>query len=266
MNWNRGGYSESGGIVPPVVKLLLLANTAVYLLMLLAKIDLAGLFGLVPRLVWSQFFLWQLVTYMFLHGGFWHILMNMFVLWMFGSDLERDWGSREFMKYYFLCGIGAGVFNTILQPNSLIPIIGASGAIYGLLAAFAVMYPDRLVYIYFLFPVRVKYMVIFLAAMEFFLSMTGSQVTVAHFAHLGGMLVGFLYLKADWRYGAIKSKITGRLHQHKIEKHWREKEHDQKMMEEVDLILDKINKVGYDNLSRQEKKILEEASHKLSKK
>jgi membrane associated rhomboid family serine protease len=235
-------------------------------LMLLARIDFADIFGLVPRLVWSKFFLWQLITYMFLHGGFWHILMNMFVLWMFGSDLERDWGSREFLKYYFLCGVGAGVFNVIFQPNSLIPIVGASGAIYGLLVAFAIMYPNRTVYLYFLFPVQVKYLVIFLAALEFFLSMTSSQSTVAHFAHLGGMLVGFLYLKTNWRYSAIKSKITGRFHQRKIEKYWKEKEKEQKMMEEVDQILDKINKVGYDNLTRQEKKILEDASNKLSKK
>jgi membrane associated rhomboid family serine protease len=266
MSWNRSEYSGNSGVIPPMVKLLLLANAAVYLLMLLARIDFADIFGLVPRLVWSKFYFWQLITYMFLHGGFWHILMNMFVLWMFGSDLERDWGSREFLKYYFLCGIGAGVFNVIFQPNSLIPIVGASGAIYGLLVAFAIMYPNRTVYLYFLFPVKVKYLVIFLAALEFFLSMTNSQSTVAHFAHMGGMLIGFLYLKTDWRFGAIKSKITSRFHQRKIEKYWREREKDQKMMEEVDQILDKINKVGYDNLSRQEKKMLEDASNKLSKK
>jgi len=210
---------------------------------------------------------WQLVTYMFLHGGFWHILLNMFILWMFGSDLERTWGSREFLKYYFICGVGAGVFNVLFQPNSMIPIIGASGAIYGLLVAFALLFPNRLVYIYFLFPIKVKYLVIVLVAIEFFSSLGASHGGgIAHLAHLGGALVGFIYIKGILQGRAIKFKVSNYFYRQKMEKLARKKEHEEQLMKEVDRILDKINQVGYDNLTRKEKKILEEASDKLSKK
>jgi membrane associated rhomboid family serine protease len=265
MNEYRSSYSGYGN-VPPVVTTLLLTNAAIFLLGLLGHLDFSRLFGLVPVLVWSKFFVWQLFTYMFLHGGFWHIFMNMFILWMFGSDLEREWGSREFFKFYIICGMGAAIFNVALQPNSPIPIVGASGAIYGLLVAYAMMYPNRTVYIYFLFPVPVKYMVIGLAAIEFVSSMASNSSTIAHFAHLGGMLVGFIYLKSDWRIAGLKSRITTFFFKKKIEKQWQDRAKEEKLMEEVDQILDKINKVGYDKLTRQEKKTLEDASQRLSKK
>ncbi len=266
MNGYRPNFSVRGGIIPPVVKALLISNALIFLLTYFNAFTFIRYFGLVPKMVWSHFMVWQVLTYLFLHGGFWHILMNMFILWMFGSDLERTWGSREFLKYYFICGVGAALFNIILQPNSMIPIIGASGAIYGILVAFAMMYPNRLVYIYFLFPVKVKYLVIFLVVMEFLLSMGGGQGNIAHIAHLGGMLVGFLYLKSDWRTRSLKYRISNFLHRQKMEKLARQHEREQKLMEDVDRILDKINQVGIDNLSRREKKILEDASDRLSKK
>ena len=252
------------------VKNLIIANVAVFLFMTIFRTEGFFLyyFGLVPRLVWSKGFIWQLVTYMFIHGGFGHIFMNMFVLWMFGSDLERTWGSREFFKYYIICGIGAGAINVLVQPNSYIPIIGASGAIYGLLVAFAMVFPDRLVYIYFLFPVKVKYLVVFLAAVEFFTSMSASHSNIAHFAHLGGMLVGYIYMKGSlsyWKLTSFKYKISSFRHRKKMEKLARKKEKEEALMQEVDRILDKINQVGFDNLSRQEKKTLEQASERLSK-
>lgn len=262
----RSSYSYYGSFIPPVVKALLLTNALVFLLTYFGPFAVAAYFGLVPKLVWSRFMIWQLFTYMFLHGNFWHILINMFVLWMFGSDLERTWGSREFLKFYLICGVGAGLFNVLLQPNSMIPIIGASGAIYGVLVAFAIMYPNRLVYLYFLFPIKVKHLVIFLIIFEFFASMTGSQGNVAHFAHLGGILIGYLYLKGNWRTRSLKFRISSYFHRQRLEKMNREREKDQKMMEEVDRILDKINQVGIENLTRREKKLLEDASEKLSKK
>lgn len=210
--------------------------------------------------------IWQLLTYMFLHGGFFHILLNMFILWMFGSDLERTWGSKEFLKYYLICGIGAGLFNVLLQPNSMVPIIGASGAIYGVLVAFAVLFPNRLVYIYFLFPVKVKHLVIVLAGLQFIMSVSGSRGNIAYLAHLGGMVVGYIYLRGPWQIRSFKFKLGSYIHRSKRERITRQREKEEHLMEEVDQILDKINRVGYDNLSRRERKILEEASDKLSKK
>ena len=270
MNYYRSNFRPSfnfrGGLIPPVIKGLLITNVAIFLFSYFNASFIDRYFGLVPKAVWSQYMLWQPVTYMFLHGSFLHILFNMFVLWMFGSDLERTWGSKEFLKFYFICGIGAGLFNVAFQPNSMIPIIGASGAIYGLLVAFAMVYPNRMVYVYFLFPIKVKYLVIFLVAIEFFLSMSSVSSGVAHLAHLGGAVVGFIYLKSDWRIRSLKYRITSYFNRQKIEKMTRQREKESELMAEVDRILDKINQVGYDNLTRKEKKTLEDASDKLSKK
>jgi membrane associated rhomboid family serine protease len=135
---------------------------------------------------------------MFLHAGVWHLVFNMLTLWMFGTPLERDWGTRRFLKYYFICGIGAGVCDVLL--NALTghwntSTIGASGAIYGLLLAFGVCYPDQTVLMGFLFPIKAKYMVMIYAAIELLLTF-GPNSGVSTVAHLGGMLFGYLYLKA----------------------------------------------------------------------
>ena len=224
------------------------------------------LLGLVPSKLINSLYLWQPVTYMFLHGGIWHIFFNMFVLWMFGSELERTWGSKEFLKLYFIAGIGAGLFNVLfsfLNPGSWnIPVIGASGAIYGVLVAYAMLFPNRLVYIWFLIPIKVKYLVIFLVAVEFF--STYRPDGVAHFAHLGGALIGFLYLKFNVRWRLRRWSVSDLIQRLKNDRMNRKREEGDKLMEEVDSILDKINRVGYENLTRRERKILEKASNKLS--
>ena len=150
-----------------------------------------------PTLVLHQFWVWQLATYMFLHGGIFHILFNMLALWMFGAELERIWGTRYFLKFYFVTGIGAG-FLTVLF--SLLPfgfaqqvqhsiVIGASGAIYGLLLAYALYFPDRPIYMYFVFPIPAKIFVAIMGAIAFFSSLSEAG-GVANATHLGGLLVG----------------------------------------------------------------------------
>ena len=151
---------------------------------------------------------WQLATYLFLHGGIWHLIFNMLTLWMFGSPLEGDWGTRRFLKYYFICGIGAGLFDLAL--NILFGhwnehhTIGASGAIYGLLVAFGVCYPEQTVLMSFLFPIKAKYMVMIYAGVELLMSM-GVNSGVSNIAHLGGMVVGFVYLKS--RLPGLRIKV-----------------------------------------------------------
>jgi membrane associated rhomboid family serine protease len=268
-SYGNSYFDRYSGMFPPVIKWLLIANAALFVLPTILFKNLGifhEFFGLVPLDIWSHFYLWQLVTYMFLHANFWHILMNMFILWMFGSELERTWGSREFLKFYFVAGIGAGLINVAfaaLRPaTAAIPIIGASGAIYGILVAYAMLFPERYVYVYFMIPVKVKYLVMFLVALEFF--STYRPDGVAHFAHLGGALVAFLYLKYEWRWRLRRwspKEVYGKI---KAEAMARKREDGMKLMDEVDAILDKINQVGYDNLSRREKKILEKASDKLS--
>ncbi|MEN6604580.1 MAG: rhomboid family intramembrane serine protease, partial [Bryobacteraceae bacterium] len=127
-----------------------------------------------------------------------HILFNMLTLWMFGVDLERDWGTRRFLRYYFLCGIGAGVCVVVANwiAGSLgARTIGSSGAIYGLLLAFGMLYPDRMVLFSFLFPIKAKYFVMILGAIDFLSSIGASKGGVSHVAHLGGLLVGYIYLR-----------------------------------------------------------------------
>ena len=263
-------FDRYSGMFPPAIKWLLLANVTMFIAprVLFSDLDIFHrLFGLVPVMIWDKFYLWQLVTYMFLHGGLLHIIMNMFILWMFGSELERTWGSREFAKFYFIAGIGAGVLNVLFAAfrpaTAFIPIIGASGAIYGILVAYAILFPERYVYVYFMIPVKVKYLVIFLVALEFF--STYQTDGVAHFAHLGGALVGFLYLKYELRWRLNRWSPANLIRKAKAEAMAKKREEGMRLMDEVDSILDKINKVGYDNLTRREKKVLEKASDKLSK-
>lgn len=194
------GYYSS--YFPPGVKWLLISNVAVYLVNYFAEVffraDPFRLLGLVPFLVTGYGMVWQLFTYMFLHGGLGHILFNMLVLWMFGLDLERDWGTRKFLKYYFLCGIAAGVcviLVAFLRPADMIArTIGSSGAIYGLLLAFGVMYADRIILMMFLFPMKAKYAVMIFGAIAFLGSWQAGSGT-SHIAHLGGMVFGYIYLK-----------------------------------------------------------------------
>jgi membrane associated rhomboid family serine protease len=170
-----GGYGLTNGI-----KNLLYANGILFLLFQIPSnlsLILDHHFALRPYQVLYQFEIWQLVTYMFLHGGFWHIFFNMFMLWMFGTELERTWGTREFLKFYFICGIFAGITLLILSPGSA--TIGASGAIYGVMMAYAVLYPNRPIYLYFLFPIPAKYFIGFLVLVSFFSTLNTSTDGIA---------------------------------------------------------------------------------------
>jgi membrane associated rhomboid family serine protease len=189
------GYVSMGPSLTPIVKYLVIINVIIFLFQGLLGRWVITYFGLTPYMVFTSLAVWQFVTYLFLHGGFWHVFWNMFALWMFGSDLERHWGSRQFLKFYLVAGVGAGVLSVILAPTSTVPTIGASGSIYGILLAYGMMFPNRLVYLYFLFPVKVKYFVAVLGALAFFSALGSPGSTVAHVAHLGGMIFGFLYLK-----------------------------------------------------------------------
>ena len=186
---------------PNGVKWLLIINTAVFLLSAMARDtsfgEIFNLFALVPRAVVYHLAIWQLFTYLFLHGGVWHLLFNMLTLWMFGVTLERAWGTRRFLKYYFICGIGAGICDVTVNAllgNWSTSTIGASGAIYGVLLAFGVLYPESTILFLFLFPIQAKYFVMIYGALALLGAMNVNS-GVSNVAHLGGMLFGLLYLK-----------------------------------------------------------------------
>ncbi len=269
-------------------------------------IDLTAMFGL-HFFMASDFHVYQFVTYMFLHGGFTHILFNMFALWMFGSVIERVWGPKKFIFYYMVCGIGAGIIQEIVQyvqynmegmaAYEYVSIngmrmamgqylnqwmtIGASGAVYGILLAFGMIFPnERLFIIPIPFPIKAKWLIIGYIFIELFSAM-GQSDGVAHMAHLGGMLFGFLLIRY-WQQHPGSSQRFGRSYgqeffdnmKRKYEERQRSKmkaeptdnphrETDEEYnarqhqnQEEIDAILDKIRKSGYDSLTKEEKKKL----------
>jgi membrane associated rhomboid family serine protease len=198
-------YRFGPGPVTLVVRALIWANVLLFVLSWLVP-DIVLWLGLRPAAVFSRLFVWQPVTYMFLHAGVFHILFNMLALWMFGVELERRWGSRFFLKYYLITGIGAAVTTLAL---AIVPgqigaamrdaiTVGASGAIYGMLLAYALSFPDRPIYLWALFPVPAKYFVMIMGAIAFISSVGGDRGGVANSAHLGGLVVGYLYLRV-WR-------------------------------------------------------------------
>jgi membrane associated rhomboid family serine protease len=191
-------------LTPPIVKQLLIANGIIFVVQL-AVPAFTDLFGVVPLLFWQQGFLWQPFTYMWLHSThhLLHILMNLFVLWMFGSQLAMAWGPKRFLRYYLICGVGAGFFIAtmpyvtvglgISSPIALgITTVGASGAIYGVLLAYSLTWPDRTIML--IFP-PVAFRAIWLIPLLFFMTFLFGGGNVSHVGHLGGVVVGWLYLR-----------------------------------------------------------------------
>ena len=219
-------YSPTGfRVLPTVVKNLLIINVLMFLATFTLRkfnIDLNDILGL-HFFKASGFRMYQIVTYMFMHGNFEHLFFNMFALWMFGANMENIWGSKRFLLFYLVCGLGAGLCqegvqyiqyatqlagyesvdlggNMVLSMDrylNLMTTVGASGAIYGLLLAFGMMFPNSMIYLYFLFPIRAKWFVIGYAVIELISGFVGGG-NVAHFAHLGGMLFG-LILILHWK-------------------------------------------------------------------
>ncbi len=289
-----GGFS----VFPPVIKNLLIINVAVFFVQLIANnLTIGGKplwyvlnlwFALNPVSEGYNFQVWQLITYQFMHGGFSHILFNMFSLWMFGMEIENIWGSKKFLYFYLICGIAAGLAQLFIAPLYSIPAItiGASGAIFGVMIAFAMLFPDRYIFLYFLIPIKAKYLIGFLFVLElFWIGDAGSNV--AHLAHLGGAFAGLMFILFDKsidvpikrifnrssyrstsRFQNPLNGFSGKLKRKKgnIEDanyfDINRKNEDEITQEEIDKILDKISQSGYQNLTEREKKILFNASKK----
>ena len=307
--------------IPTITKNLLIINLIAFLATIVLElrgIDLKDIGGL-HFFMASDFHLYQLVTYLFLHANFMHILSNMFGLWMFGCVIENVWGPKKFLFYYITCGIGAGLLQEIAQLGSFYmtitaqdpsvsfgeifaigqqlshqlnawTTIGASGAVYAVILAFGMSFPnERLFIIPFPFPIKAKWFVLFYVAIEFFSALGSSGDGVAHTAHLGGMLFGFLMIRYWNRHPSsgfdrgrgqqffenLKRNFEQRQRQHQQNNNnhmhaerGSSKEDDREFnarkrqnQEEIDAILDKIRKSGYDSLTKEEKKKLFDASN-----
>ena len=298
--------------MPTMTKNLLVINVLAFLATYVLQrsgIDLNALLGL-HFFKASNFHVYQFLTYMFLHGGFTHILFNMFALWMFGSVIERVWGPKKFLFYYIVCGVGAGIMQEMVQYGNYVlqglaayeyvnmggaqismdsyinmwTTIGASGAVYGILLAFGMIFPnERLFIIPFPFPIKAKWLIVGYIAIELFSALSGPGDGVAHMAHLGGMLFGFLLIRywqrhpdSSQRFGRsygqeffdnMKRKYEDRqrrqqrpdMHAEQSRRRETDEEYNQRQrqnQEEIDAILDKIRKSGYDSLTKEEKQKL----------
>lgn len=296
--------------MPTMTKNLLIVNFLAYIatwVLELRGVDLTSLLGLHFFLA-SNFHVYQFITYMFLHGSLTHIFFNMFALWMFGSVIERVWGPKKFLFYYICCGIGAGLVQEIVQYAdysiqgiaayqyvnaggvqmttdayiNLWTTIGASGAVYAILLAFGMIFPnERLFIIPFPFPIKAKWLVVGYIAIELFSAMSGPGDGVAHMAHLGGMLFGFLLIRY-WQKHPDSSQSFGRSRGQEffenMKRRYDQRQQNSRMkaehtdprresdeeynarkrqnQEEIDAILDKIRKSGYDSLTKEEKQKL----------
>jgi membrane associated rhomboid family serine protease len=198
-------YAFGPGPMTPAVKAIIIANVAVFVVSFVAPQLVVSAFGLTPEFVLERGFVWQVATYLFVHSprSIGHILFNMLAVWMFGVELERRWGTVAFVKYYAVTGVGAAI-STILV--SLLPFefarpvyenttVGASGAVYGLLMAWALLFPHREILFMFIFPLQARVFVLLIGAIAFFSALGASGGPVAHLAHLGGLVAGYLYLK-----------------------------------------------------------------------
>ncbi|MBU1086559.1 MAG: rhomboid family intramembrane serine protease [Candidatus Omnitrophica bacterium] len=244
------------------VNILIVINIAVFVIInLLRDISWMMYLGLVPSLVISRLMLWQLVSYLFVHAGLWHLVLNMLMLWMFGTVLEQSWGSKRFVIYYLFTGIGAGICSIVFAHNSAYPVVGASGAIFGLLVAFAIMFPESVILLFFIFPMKMRYAAMVLAGINLLGALSNPGSGVAYIAHLGGGLFGYLYFKNEAiRFVLSRFSISRWQESIKQKKQVKQKQEIVDINRRVDEILDKISMHGIDSLSKKEREILEKKS------
>jgi len=306
-NYNRPTGFGGFNLLPPIIKQIIIINVVVFLIQMLFENIMFGeypgsyilsrYFALNPLVEGANFQIWQVFSYQFMHGGFSHIFWNMFMLWMFGNEIENILGPKKFLFFYLLSGVGAAAFQLLLAPmisNQLGFTIGASGAVYGVMIAFALFFPDRQIYVYFLFPVKAKYLIAFLVIIEFMA--VGNMDVVAHLAHLGGALTGFIFIMLDKKnnynidrlFNKVKDSASSFTNSSSSGKggsfrkpsggfgfgkkniqdaDFFDINSDKKKspitpQKEIDRILDKISESGYQKLTDEEKRILFEESKK----
>ena len=263
---NPGEFSYKPTLFTNAIKVLVSVNFGIFVLQTLSNAEglFFPLFGLVPRMVWSELMIWQPFTYLFFHGGIWHVLINMFVLWMFGSELERLWGKSHFLKFYFTTGIGSGLLTMLFSLQSITPIVGASGAVYGVLLAYGLTYPNRQIYLYGIIPIKSIWLVIGIGMIAFMSSFNNIS-QVSHITHLSGMLIGYLMLKRPVEWRSLWFSIRKRTLEYRVVQEEKKATHRQKIEQDIDIILDKINRQGFDSLSQKEQDSLYKGSRSLSR-
>ena len=261
----------------PMVKKLIIANVVIFVVSRVIGDGLVeSLFAFQPRRVLLQ--PWGAVTYMFLHGDLMHLAGNMIVLFFFGPPLESRWGDREFTKYFLICGMGGVGLSFIFASSA--SIIGASAAVYGLMLAFAMIWPKAPIYVWGIYPVQARWLVAFFFLLAFTSAFGGAGGGIAHFAHLGGLVTGFIYLKSDWktseklqgfaraagvkarRLAIVPSEDTSRSSASKARSADALGTKEKATLDAVDQVLDKISAKGMSSLTDDERALLDEVSRR----
>lgn len=186
---------ERGSSIPVVMKIIMI-NVVIFGIQEFTQNRYSGYFAIIPELIAKKGMVWQVFTYMFLHGDYKHILFNMYAVFIFGITLEQVWGPKLFLKYYFFCGVGAGLSIFVinyLTGNVYVPTIGASGAVFGLLVAFGLLFPESEILLFFILPIKAKYFVLLYGMLELYLELSGSQDGISHIGHLGGIVFGLIF-------------------------------------------------------------------------
>lgn len=285
MNQFRSGRAMFGGMgITPAVKGLVIANLVVYVLQFLSNglVKEYGVFSSSDAIYGFQ--IWRFFTYMFLHAGFGHIGFNMLGLWMFGSQVEAVWGSRSFLVYYFVCGLGGAVLYSLFNLTGLgatHTMLGASGALYGILLAYGMMFPNNIIMVMMIFPMKAKFAVALYGLMA--LMNSGGGGGVAHLAHLGGMLTGFIFIKftipsLGGKGIPFGQEIAGAWHRYNMKRKMKVVPPQEKtssggstntqsppksaQQQQIDSILDKISRDGLQSLTDEEQEILRRAGRK----
>jgi membrane associated rhomboid family serine protease len=260
-----------GNVLTPVVKRLLIANAVAFgVTLLVGKTFIYDWFAFQPTRIFIR--PWGVFTYMFVHGGFMHIAVNMLALFFFGSPLEERWGSREFFKYYVICGLGGVALSYVFLPAA---IVGASAAVFGVMLAFAMIWPDSPIYIWAIFPVKAKWLVAFFFVVNLVSALSDSGGGVAYMAHVGGLITGLIYLKSSWRPGRVARRHGRPVRAHRMAivpgaeredtpraEAPRRRREEKSLYDAVDAVLDKISAEGMASLTPDELKLLDEVSRR----
>jgi membrane associated rhomboid family serine protease len=288
-NGPMGPVAFGGMGLTPGVKGLLIANVAVFILQTFSPVTARGvdavtrLFAFTPGEAIMGLQVWRFFTYMFLHGDFFHIAFNMFALWMFGSQVEARWGRNAFLSYYVVCGLGGaltyGAFN-LFGSDAFHYMVGASGAIYGILLAYGLTFPNAIILVGFFLPMKAKYAVILFGLIELMATASGTGGNVAHLAHLGGMLTGWIFLRLTVPgVGGGPADLSAAWRRYRTKQRMRVVRPDDRQgggngrtsgggssrpgtPPDVDAILDKISREGLDSLTAEEQEILRRAGRR----
>jgi membrane associated rhomboid family serine protease len=270
MGYQDRDYSHrslGGFMLTSWVKRLLIANTVVYLASVLVIPNAIRFFALQPDTILTR--PWTLLTYMFVHGSFGHLFFNMLALFFFGSPLEDRWGSRNFIKFYLICGLGGAALAFPFAYHGM--VLGASGAVYGIMLAFALNWPDQPIYVFGIFPLKAKYLIGIMFAFSLLSTVSPTGDGVAHFAHLGGIIAGWIYLKLDFRGPNAFKKLKRMVNKPKLtvvsttppeQKPRARSRREDRALDDVDKVLDKISTQGMASLTPEERKLLDEVSRK----